>query len=126
VPESSLGIEPGWVKAQRRTDEKTKLRFKTTPWEKSEDELLKVLLKQFKYSYHDLSKRLQHTCGAIQRRVLDFGLKERPLKASNHNPWSDKDYYRMGEMIKLGLSYELMSDEFGRSSKALRGRVFDQ
>jgi len=125
VPENSLGEEPRWVREQRRADTRKKQGYKTTPWTHTEDEHLKVLLKQFKYGYSELSKRLQRTSGAIQRRIVDLGLKERPLKADNHKLWSDADYMRMGEMIKQGLSYELMADELGRSSKALRGRVFD-
>lgn len=125
VPENSLGKEPDWVKGQRRIDEIKKMRYRITPWTKAEDEQLKTLIKQFKYSYSDISKRLQRTCGAVQRRLLDLGLKERPIKMSNHNPWSKEDYYRLGEMIKQGMDYEFMSDEFGRSSKAIRGRVYD-
>lgn len=62
--------------------------------------------------------------GAIQRRILDLGLKERPLKADNHVKWTPDEYMRLEELIKHRLNYELMSDELGKSVKAIRGRVY--
>lgn len=125
VEQRILGQEPNWVKAQREADFQTKSKIKTTPWTRSEDELLKSLLKQFRYSYKDLSKRLLRTEGAIQRRITDLGLKERPLKADNHILWTAEEYHMLGEMLKQRLSYELMSERLGKSVKALRGRVYD-
>ena len=125
VERNILGKEPDWVKKQREADYLKNLKVKTTPWSKAEDEKLKYLLKQFRYSYRDLSKQLHRTEGAIQRRINDLGLKERPLKADNHTKWTDEEYVKLGEMIKQRLSYELMSDELGKSSKAIRGRVYD-
>ena len=119
-----LGKEPDWVKKQRETDYLKGAKVKTTPWTKTEDEVLRNLLKQFRYSYIDLSKKLQRTEGAIQRRISDLGLKERPLKADNHTLWTDREYQMLAEMIKQRLSYELMSDKLGKSSKAIRGRVY--
>lgn len=119
-----LGEEPSWVKTQREADFKKNSKVKMTPWAKSEDELLKSLLKQFKYSYSDLSKRLHRTEGAIQRRITDLGIKERPLRADNHVKWTDAEFEKLTKMIKQGLSYELMSDVLGKSSKAIRGRVY--
>ncbi len=124
VEKNILGKEPGWVKKQRKADYQKNLKVKTTPWTVAEDKKLHDLLKQFKYSYTDLSKLLRRTEGAIQRRVVDLGLKERPLKLDNHTKWTPQEYLRLGEMIKQGLSYELMSDELGKSTKGIRGRVY--
>lgn len=125
VEKNILGKEPVWVEKQRKADYLKNLKVKTTPWTKAEDEKLKYLLKQFVYSYSELSKQVHRTEGAIQRRINDLGLKERPLKADNHTKWTDDEYLKLGEMIKQRISYELMSDELGKSSKAIRGRVYD-
>lgn len=124
VEKNILGKEPAWMPKQREADYLKNLKVRTTPWTKSEDAKLAHLLKQFKYSYSDLSKLLRRSEGAIQRRIHDLGLKERPLKADNHTPWTPEEYIKLGEMIKQRLSYELMTDELGKSAKAIRGRVY--
>lgn len=120
-----LDAEPEWVDNKRKQDQLKKVNFTKEPWSKLDDEKLIFYLNQYKYSYQELSKLLHRTCGAIQRRVCDLGLKQRPVKANNHNPWSKEDFILLGEMIKNNLSYESMSEVIGRSSKAIRGRVFD-
>ncbi len=121
---NSIGAEPDWVKAQRKIGVIAKSKYRTTPWTVAEDNLLKMLLKQHRYGGKELSERLMRTEGAIQRRICTLGLMERPVKADNHNKWSDDEYQRLGELIKQGYSYELLSEIFGRSSKAIRGRVY--
>lgn len=124
-PQGALGIEPEWVPIKRKQDEAKKVHIKTSPWTKSEDELLKQYLRLYKYSYNELSKMLMRSCGAIQKRICDLGLRERPIKAENHNKWSKDDFHMLGELIKQRYTYESMSDILNRSSKAIRGRVFD-
>ncbi len=121
----ALGPEPEWVDAKRKRDIRHKREYKTTPWSKQEDERLSLLLKQHRYSYIDLSRMLQRTTGAIQRRITDLSLKERPVKADNHIYWTDEEYDTLTTMIKDGCHYEEMQDLLGKSSKAIRGRVFN-
>jgi hypothetical protein len=122
-----LGIEPAWVKEQRRLDSADSELYKTSPWTKAEDHQLIYYLKLFRFSYDDLSKMLRRTCGAIQRRICDLGVKERPLKADNHaNPWETADINRLIFGIKNGFSYELIAEKVGRSSKAVRGKVYSR
>jgi hypothetical protein len=124
IEQNILGKEPDWVKKQREADYLKSLKIKTAPWTKEEDNRLKDLVKQFRYGYKDLSEILHRSEGAVGRRILDLGLKERPLKADNHISWTQDEYLKLGEMIKQRLSYELMSDKLGKSSKAIRGRVY--
>ena len=83
------------------------------------------LLSKYKYSYKELSLKLQRTEGAIQRRICDLGIKERPVKADNHIKWTESEYMMLGEMIKNGYSYELISEKISKSVKAIRGRVYN-
>ncbi|WP_443719416.1 hypothetical protein [Ruminococcus sp.] len=83
------------------------------------------LLSKYKYSYKELSLKLQRTEGAIQRRICDLGIKERPVKANNHIKWTAEEFKKLGEMIKSSYKYEEMSDVLDKSAKAIRGRVFD-
>lgn len=119
----ALGAEPAWVDKQRRLDSRAKL--KKEPWTRLEDERLKMLLKQYKYSWTELSHELNRSVGAIQRRITDLKIKERPLKAYNHNNWSKDEFKILADMIRDGFSYSQIADIIGRSEKAIRGRVYE-
>jgi len=125
VETNILGLEPDWVTEQRKLDYLKNTKVKVTPWTAEEDENLKYLLKQFKYGYRELSKMLHRTDGAIQRRVCDLGLNERPVKANNHIKWTEEELALLNEMLEKRYSYELMSENIGRSGKAIRGKIYN-
>lgn len=118
-----LGKEPEWVKQKRQHDIERSQKYIKTPWTKTEDEQLKYLLKKQKYTWHELSQKLRRTAGAIQVRVIELGIKDRPIRADNHVRWTEKEKEQMKELIMLGYGYELMSEKIGKSGKALRGYV---
>ena len=123
----ALGLEPEWVAEQRRKDFAARSTEKKSPWTKAEDERLVMLLRQHKYSYLELSKTLNRTAGAIQRRCCDLGIKERPIKADNHGKdavWTDEDYNELAQGIKDGTSYGEIGKVIGKSEKAIRGKVY--
>lgn len=121
--EGALGAEPAWVKIKRRNDIR-KSQVNTKPWTKEEDNRLKYYLNQYKYSYMDLSKMLNRTCGAIQRRVCDLGIKARPVKVNNHIKWTEEEFSILADLIKERCSYAEMQGILGKSDKAIRGMVF--
>ncbi|MHB8061283.1 MAG: hypothetical protein ACYDG2_01410 [Ruminiclostridium sp.] len=120
-----LGKEPEWVAAQRRQDTISNVNYRKDPWTKKEDALLMEYLKQFKYGYAEMSKMLGRSAGAIQRRICDLKLKERPLKADNHKSWEGCHFQILADMIKAGYSYGAIGEILGKSEKAVRGRVYD-
>lgn len=122
--ENSLGKEPEWVKEKRRMDFEKSVRYKRTKWTSNEDARLKILLSQHKYSYDDLSKMLQRTTNAIERRMVDLKIKARPVTADNHTPWTKEEDILLCNLIKNGFGYELIAEKFSRSSKAIRGHVY--
>lgn len=124
VEKNILGKEPGWVDDIRKIDQKRSIAVKQTPWTPEEDQRLKSLLKEFKYTYSEIAVRLHRTEGAVTRRICTLGFKERPLKADNHTLWTDDDCDRLAELLKRRVNYEIMSTELGKSSKAIRGKVF--
>jgi hypothetical protein len=124
VEKNILGIEPDWVDEIRKADQKRALAVRQTPWTPEEDQYLKSLLKEFKYTYSEIAARMRRTEGAVTRRILTLGLKERPLKADNHILWTSDELDKLAELLKHHVSYELMSVELGKSSKAIRGKVF--
>jgi len=120
-----LGKEPDWLTEQRRHDYQYNANYRKDPWTPQEDNRLKEYLKQFKYGYAELSKMLGRSAGAIQRRICDLGLKERPVKADNHQSWTDWHFQTLADMIRAGYSYAAIGEVLGKSEKAIRGRVYD-
>ena len=126
LEENALGAEPVWVKAKRSEDYKRKSVVKphNAKWTDAEDKELLRLLRTYRYTYHEIADRLCRSEGAIQRRVNDLGIKERPIKADNHNLWTEEQLQTLCQMIKAGSNYESMSRVIGKSAKAIRGKVF--
>lgn len=118
-----LGAEPLWVKEQRRADIEETLYFKKTPWTKSEELKLKTLLESYRYSYRDLSQALKRTEGAIKRKVIDLGIKARPIKAYTHDKWSDEDTDTLIDLYNKGYSPSIISVYIPKSSQACSGKI---
>lgn len=122
-----LGEEPDWVAEQRKKDFQAFAIQRKDPWTSAEDSRLKLLLKQHRYGYQELSEMLHRSAGAIQRRCSDLGIKERPVKANNHGveaAWTDKDFSALAEGIRSGESYTMIGNRIGKSEKAIRGKVY--
>ena len=62
-----------------------------------------LCLKAFKYTYADLSKRLNRSEGAIKRRIHDLKLKQRPLR-EEVRMWTEEETVQLLEMFEKGLS----------------------
>ncbi len=123
----ALGAEPDWVASKRSEDFKRCMTVKphNAAWTEAEDRELLRLLRMYRYTYPEIAERLYRSEGAIQRRVLDLGIKERPLKADNHVLWTDDELNTIAEMIKAGSNYESMSRAVGKSAKAIRSKVYN-
>jgi hypothetical protein len=122
VERGILGKEPPWVEDQRKADELYAL-YNRKPWTKKEDSILKTMLNAYRYSYRDISVRLRRTEGAIKRRILDLGLKQRPLKADTHNPWTEEEERKLIELYNKGYRPEVMAEFIERSALAIRGKI---
>ncbi|PPK77543.1 hypothetical protein BXY41_11682 [Lacrimispora xylanisolvens] len=120
----ALGEEPAWVQGKRRHDCENRRRIKTIPWSAAEDNKLIRLVKKQQYGVQALSKLMGRTEGAIQRRLIDLKVKDRPVKADNTVKWTADEFTLLGELIIAGKKYEQMATVIGKSAKAIRGRVY--
>mgnify|MGYP000919100084 CR=1 FL=1 len=121
----ALGEEPDWVQQKRSRDFQKAITYKNTPWTKQEDDRLKHLLSLQKYSYTEISKMLMRTVGAIQKRCSDLKIKERPVKADNHNLWTEQQINTLSSLIKSGYNYEAIHNQIpDKSVKAIRGFIY--
>ena len=117
-----FGKEPEWLEDQRKVDIENNY-FKKTPWTKSEDANLEFLLNQYKYSYRDLSLKTRRTEGAIKRRLVDLNIKARPIKMSNHNPWTKEEMEILIDLYNKGHSRNTYANHINRSSQACSGKI---
>lgn len=122
LEENILGKEPDWVKEQRKIDQLNSY-FKRTPWTTEEDNLLKDLLKQYRYTYKELSIRLRRSEGAIKKRVIELDIKHRPLRMPNHNPWTVEETNQLIELYNKGHGRNTIARYIDRSSQACSGKI---
>lgn len=120
----ALGKEPDWVKEQRKKDSNHFRGQRKEPWTAEEDSRLIMLVKQMKYTYKELSDILCRSEGAIARRCISLGIKERPLRENPHGVWKEQDYQTLANGIREGNSYAQIGKAIGKSEKAIRGRVY--
>lgn len=121
----ALGPEPDWVDQQRRFSQKKACAVTLEPWTAADDEKLKFLLSQYKYSTTEIATRLCRTEGAVIRRISTLQLKSRPIRNDPHTPWTDDELGLLDELIRKGANYTVMAAELPRhSEKAIRGIVW--
>lgn len=119
----ALGAEPPWVPEQRRKDYLTRQKVQLDPWTGAEDSRLAFLLAQHRYGYAELSKMFCRSEGAIERRIKDLGLPDRPVKAERAD-WTPEDFSILADGIRNGDSYTAIAEQLGRSETAVRGHVY--
>ena len=115
-----FGYEPAWVDEKRRADKRA-AEYKTTPWTSSEDDYLRRLLQSYKYGYREISIKLKRTEGAIKRRMMDLKIKERPLRADNHNPWTYDEIEKVKKLYLKGYKSQIIAEYIDRSALAING-----
>lgn len=120
----ALGTEPDWVEEQRKADFQAFALQRKDPWTADDDDRLRYYLKQHKYGYAELSEMLSRSTGAIQRRIQDLGIQERPIRAASDAKWTDKEFQILADGIRNGESYTQIGRLIGKSEKAIRGKVY--
>lgn len=117
----ALGKEPDWVKAKRRSDTKARGKRKT-PWTKCDDELLRSLLKAYRYPIDEIASRLGRSEAAVKSRILSLGLKERPIKREIHQ-WTEEELQTALRMWGEHAGYAEISRVLGVSESAIRSKI---
>lgn len=123
VEPGDLGPEPYWAHEKRKADIAAAPYKECRPWTPEEDQRLINLLNEFRYSYREISIRLKRTEGAINRRMKDLGLKQRPVKADNHHPWTDEETEILVDMYYKGYIAEVIAEKIPRGAKAINGKI---
>lgn len=121
----SLGKEPAWVSEKRKIDkENSKNKNKNKAWTKSEENLLKSMLSQYKYTYTDIAKRLGRTEPSVKKRIEVLGLKERPIWNSSSTPWTNEEIKTMIQMKNDGYDPSIISETINRTALAINRKFY--
>lgn len=120
----AIGPEPFWVAEARKAKVIDKdLSAKKIPWTSSEDEKLKWMLKQYKFTYPEISKELSRTHGAIKRRMSDLNLKMRPIPMSTKKVYSEEEVQEILSLYNSGYGFKFIARKLNRSEAGVRGKL---
>lgn len=121
IPPLILGKEPDWVAEQRKKDAMCCSVQRKDRWTGMEDALLRQGV-QDGMTYVELVAMLGRTSGAILKRCIDLGMKERPVRKSPHDTkWTTKQMKIVEDGIRAADSYGMIALKVDRSEKAVRG-----
>lgn len=114
--------EPEWIKEKRKADKRAAAYgLHNKVWTKEEDATLISMLKEHKYGYREISVILKRTEGAIKRRLRDLKIKEHPIKAPNHNKWTNEEIEIVKDLYLKGYKSCVIAEEINRSALAING-----
>lgn len=125
MEEYALGWEPDWVADQRSKDFRKRIDHRTVPWTPLEDQRLRNLLAQNRFTWPEMSKELGRSEGAIQRRINDLKIEDRPIRANPHaGSWTPEAVAVLKAGVLNGDPYSQIAQKIGKSEKAVRGYVY--
>lgn len=120
----AIGPEPHWVNEARKAKViECDLSAKKIPWTSSEDEKLKWMLKQYKFTYPDISKELNRTHGAIKRRMSDLNLQMRPIPIATKKVYSEQEVQEILNLYNAGYGFKFIARKLNRSEAGVRGKI---
>ena len=119
----AFGPEPEWAKLKRQLDAERlrKGHAHNDPWTQAEDERLRKLLKEYRYTYNELAERLRRSEGAIKRRICTLGIRERPIRRES-KPWTEAEEKKLVEMRGQGYGWDNIAAELHRTALCVRGK----
>lgn len=120
-PYFSMGKEPKWVEIARKNNvARTDKRRRWTSWEIAE---LKRMLKADKYTYSDISKRINRNHAAIKRKIYDLRLDNTPITTNKKNKYSETDIKIAITLLEKGVSLSAAAQKINRTEMGLRAKL---
>jgi hypothetical protein len=126
IEKGILGPEPVWVESKRNADLIKKRKIKKSvndPWTEEEENILKGMLNAYKYTYPEIAQRLNRSEGAIKRRILDLGLKARPIRLPNHTKYTPQEVELIVSLFDKGHCLEDIASRINKSALGIRGKL---
>lgn len=122
--EGCFGVdEPEWLKEKRKADKRAAVYGPhNREWTPEENEKLVELVNSQKYGYREISIILKRTEGALKRQMLKLKLKNRPIKADNHNMWKAEEIEIVRDLWLKGYQSCIIAEDLpGRSALSING-----
>lgn len=121
-PIRAIYPEPDWVEQLRRSNGLVNKRRPWTDWEISE---LRYLLKQEKYTYPEISERLNRNHSAIKRKIYDLQIPYWPIYVNRGTAerYSEEEIETAVSLYKEGYPLSSISKKLGRTEAGLRGKL---
>lgn len=119
-----LGLEPEWVEEKRKADLSNPSKIThNRVWTKAHDNTLISMCKSQRYTYKDIARELNRTENAIKRRLIDLGVKVRPLYLNNHVKWTDEENKKMLELHEQGYDTNYIANVLNKSQLSISDRI---
>jgi DNA-binding NarL/FixJ family response regulator len=126
IEKGILGPEPAWVEVKRNADFIKKRKIKKSvndPWTTEEENILRGMLNAYTYTYPEIAQRLNRSEGAIKRRILDLGLKARPIRFPNHTKYTPQEVELIVSLFDKGHCLEDIASRINKSALGIRGKL---
>lgn len=126
LEKNMLGPEPAWVIEKRNADFIKARKIKKSSnhaWTKEEDNILKGMLSAYRYTYPEISQRLNRSEGAVKRRISDLGLKARPIRLNNHIKYKPEEVELIVSLFDKGHCLEDIASRINKSALGVRGKL---
>lgn len=116
--------EPKWLKEKRKIDRRANVYTRRRDWSDDEINRLIALVKSYKYTYRDISIKLKRTEPAIKRKLLDLGIKERPISVQNTTKWTKEEIDIVKNLYERGYPTIIIAEYLSRSQLSI-DNLFD-
>lgn len=116
-----LGVEPDWVDIKRKADKRYQEYNKQTY---TDDEIKRLIsmVKEYKYTWREISIRLRHTEGSINHKLIDLGIKDRPL-TNEVRRWTDEDLSLILKMREQGYRSCIIAEYVNHSASSIDSKL---
>lgn len=123
VERGTFGAEPRWVAEKRKSDYHNRQSFiKNRAWTKTEENRLLGLVNAYKYTYRDIAGMLGRSEASINQRLIELGVKQRPLTAERE-AWSREEDTLLIESYEKGLTGREIAETLDRTHNSIKGRL---
>ena len=119
VHPKTFGIEPEWVNKLRGKPHR--YTFHAKEWTKQDDAMLEYLVKQQKYTYDQISKKLDRSHSALKTRLYDLAIYERPVPKKQRR-YSKEEIKTVVKLRLAGRSFQSIAEEINGNALYITDR----
>lgn len=81
------------------------------------------MLNAYKYTYPEISQRINRSEGGIKKRIQKLGLKARPVRLNNHGKYTQDEVNLIVNLLDKGHCIEDIAHRINKSAHGVRGKL---